>query len=134
MRNFCTFRIFTVLLKNISFNLKNLNSKIALFHFQLILKFFFWPNILIMTALQRSQHLEFVFFLSLSYAWNSKYGNGIEFMWWWKKYTLYLLSETLFRVHINHVWDDLFLHPCWPILLSVWFGQMEKNLLSISPL
>ena len=57
-------------LKNFSFNLKNLNSKIALFHFQLILIFFFfWPNIFILTALQRSQHLEvflFVCFLFFS--------------------------------------------------------------------
>ena len=31
-------------LKNFSFNLKNLNSKIALFHFQLILIFFFFSG------------------------------------------------------------------------------------------
>lgn len=31
-------------LKNISFDLKNLNSKIALFHFQLILIFFFFSG------------------------------------------------------------------------------------------
>lgn len=58
-------------LKNISFDLKNLNSKIALFHFQLILIFFFfsWPNISILTALQRSQHLEvFLFFCFLFFS------------------------------------------------------------------
>lgn len=38
-------------------------------------------------------------------------------------YTLYLLSETLLHVHINHVWDDLFLHSYWPILLV--FGLDE---------
>ena len=111
-------------LKNFSFNLKNLNSKIALFHFQLILIFFFFLAKYIYThcSSKKSTFRGFfvcLFFVFLCYSWNSNYGNSIEFMWWWKKYTLYLLSETLFYVHINHVWGDLFLHSCWPILLSV---------------
>lgn len=40
--------------------------------------------------------------------------------------TLYLLSETLLHVHINHVWDDLFLHSCWPILLVFGLAEWKK--------
>lgn len=43
-----------------------------------------------------------------------------------KKYTLYLLSETLLHMNINHVWDDLFLHSRWPILLVFGLAEWKK--------
>lgn len=40
--------------------------------------------------------------------------------------TQYLLSETRLLVHIHHVWDDLFLHSCWPILLVFGLAEWKK--------
>jgi hypothetical protein len=52
-----------------------------------------------------------------------------------EKNEIYFVSDfrnTLFHVHINHVWDDLFLYSCEPILLVFGLAEWKKHPLSIS--